>query len=62
MTNRDAYLDWKADFFGAWNEEREKIQNQAPNQLPIWCDHENNIWINMKTMQQMNHCYYGDEG
>jgi len=61
MTDRDAYLDWKADFFGAWNEEREKHQNKAQKQLPIWCDHENGVWINMKTMQQMNHSRYGDE-
>lgn len=61
ITDRNAYLDWKADFFGTWNEEREKHQHLAPNQLPIWCDHENGVWINMLNMKQMNHCHYGDE-
>jgi len=61
MTDKDRYLDWKADFFGRWNEERQKHQHKAPNQLPIWCDHENHVWINMLTMKQMDHKHYGEE-
>jgi DNA repair photolyase len=61
MNNRDRYLDWKADFFGRWNEERQKHQHKAPDQLPIWCDHENKVWINMLTMKQMDPKHYGEE-
>ena len=61
MTDKDSYLDWKADFLTAWNKARAKIQSNAPDQMPIWCDHERNIWINMLTMQQMDQCHYGDE-
>lgn len=61
MTNRDEYLDWKADFFGRWDEERRKHQHKAPDQLPIWCDHENHVWINMITGNQMDHKHYGEE-
>lgn len=59
MQNKDLYLDWKADFFEKWNNERLK-HNQVPNQLPIWCDHENKIWIDMRNMQQMDHRNYND--
>jgi DNA repair photolyase len=61
MMDKDEYLDWKADFFGRWNETRKKHQHKAPNQLPIWCDHENKVWLDMRTMTQMDSKHYGEE-
>jgi len=61
MSNKEDYLDWKTNFFLRWNEERKKHQHKAPDQLPIWCDHENKTWVNMKTLKQMDHKNYGDE-
>jgi DNA repair photolyase len=61
MTNKEAYLKWKADYFATWNEARAKYEHLAPNQLPIWSDHENNVWIDMRTGQQMDHKHYNDD-
>lgn len=60
MLNKDKYLDWKMDFFRRWNICRERVQHLAPNQLPIWSDHERKIWVNMLTGQQMNKRSYND--
>jgi len=60
MTNRDLYLDWKFEFFQRWNNARKTVQHHAPNQLPIWCDHENDVWVNMLTGEQMNSRNYSD--
>lgn len=61
MTDRDRYLDWKFDFFRAWNEARKKFEHLAPNQLPIWSDHENKVWVDMRDGKQMSKRVYGDE-
>ncbi len=61
MLDKERYLDWKFDYFQRWNTAREKIQDQAPDQLPIWSDHENKVWIDMRTGKQMDHRAYGDE-
>ena len=56
MQNKERYLDWKAEYFARWNTER--IKYNISDQLPIWCDHENKVWVNMNTMQQMNQRNY----
>lgn len=61
MLDRDRYLDWKFDFFQKWNEARKKFQHLSPDQLPIWCDHENKVWVDMRSGEQMNRRGYGDE-
>lgn len=61
MLDKEDYLDWKADFYGEWNEERKKLEDRVPNQLPIWSDHENKVWIDMRTGQQMSKRRYGDD-
>lgn len=61
MTDKERYLDWKAQFFQRWDTARRKHQHKAPDQLPIWCDHENHTWIDMRTMKQMDHKHYGEE-
>lgn len=61
MTDKDEYLDWKFDFFTDWEKHRRKYQHLAPDQLPIWCDHENKTWVNMLTGEQMDTRNYGDE-
>lgn len=61
MTDRDLYLDWKFAFHQRWNAAREKVQHLAPRQLPIWCDHEHDVWVNMLNGVQMNSRNYSDE-
>lgn len=61
MLDRDRYSDWKLDYFQRWNELRKSIQHRAPNQLPIWSDHENRVWVNMLNGQQMSKREYGDD-
>lgn len=60
MTDKERYLDWKFDYLTRWNKAREKIQYRAPDQLPIWSDHENKVWVNMETGQQMDPRHYND--
>ncbi len=54
MLDKDKYLQWKAEYFERWNIARKKYQHLAPKQLPIWSDHENHVWVNMKTGEQMS--------
>lgn len=61
MLDRDEYLDWKFDYLQRWNAIREPLQHKAPNQLPIWSDHEHKVWVNMLNGQQMSKRAYGDE-
>jgi DNA repair photolyase len=61
MVNKDQYLKWKADYLQRWNEARLKYEHLAPNQLPIWSDHENDVWVDMRTGEQMNHKYYNND-
>jgi DNA repair photolyase len=61
MTDKERYLDWKMDFFQDWEEHRKVHQHKAPNQMPIWCDHENKVWVNMLTGEQMDSRRYGEE-
>ena len=59
--NKDRYLDWKFEFYQKWNNIRKELQHKAPHQLPIWSDHENKVWVNMITGEQMSKRVYGDE-
>jgi DNA repair photolyase len=61
MLDRDEYLDWKFDYLQRWNEHREPLQHKAPDQLPIWSDHEHGVWVNMLNGEQMSKRAYGDE-
>lgn len=60
MLDREAYLDWKAKFYEMCHNIWHKVKHLAPNQLPIWSDHENHVWIDMRTRTQMNPKMYGD--
>ena len=58
MQDKQKYLDWKFDYLEKWNASRIKYQHLAPDQLPIWSDHENHVWIDMRTGEQMDkRCY-----
>lgn len=61
MLDKDKYLDWKFDYLQKWNKAREQHQHLAPNQLPIWSDHEHKVWVNLRTGEQMNKRAYGDD-
>ncbi len=60
MTNKDEYLLWKGTYYKAWNEARLKYQHLAPDQFPIWSDHENHVWVNMITGEQLDYKHYND--
>jgi DNA repair photolyase len=60
MLNRNEYLDWKFDYYQRWNAERKKHEHLAPHQLPIWSDHENKVWVDMRSGQQMDPRNYND--
>lgn len=60
MTDKKRYLEWKTDFFTRWDAARRKHQHLVPNQLPIWSDHENRTWIDMRTNTPMDRRNYGD--
>jgi DNA repair photolyase len=54
MLNKQRYAEWKSSYFHRWNEARLKYEHLAPSQLPIWSDHQNKVWIDMRTGLQMN--------
>jgi DNA repair photolyase len=60
MLNKRRYTEWKLDYFEKWNESRKKYEHLAPNQLPIWSDHETRVWVDMRTGEQMNRKGYGE--
>lgn len=62
MLDKRKYLDWKNTYYQRWQAARTKFQHLAPNhQMPIWCDHVNHTWVNMKTEQQMDYKNYNDD-
>ena len=61
MTNKAEYLRWKAEYYSKWNESRQKYQHLAPDQMPIWSDHENDVWVDMRSGEQMSHKYYNED-
>ena len=61
MTSKPDYLEWKKDYFDKWNTARQKYEHLAPDQMPIWSDHENDVWVDMRTGEQMNHKYYNED-
>lgn len=61
MSNKVTYLQWKADYYLKWNEARQKYQHLAPDQMPIWSDHENDVWVDMRNGEQMSHKYYNED-
>lgn len=60
MTNKQRYLEWKNTFRCMWDEARLRHKSSNPHQMPIWCDHENHVWINMNTGEQMDRRCYND--
>jgi DNA repair photolyase len=61
MLNKQRYLDWKSEYLEKWNTARKKYEHLCPEQLPIWSDHENHVWIDMRSGQQMDkRCYNQD--
>jgi len=55
------YLAWKEAYYKRWQDARIKVAHLAPNQLPIWSDHERKVWLDMRSGQQMVAKAYGDE-
>lgn len=54
-----AYKAWKDGFRKMW--EDAWLPKGKTDVLPIWCDHENDTWIDMRDGQQMNPRRYGDD-
>lgn len=61
MQDESKYLAWKADYFHKWDTARKKYQHLAPNQLPIWSDHENHVWVDMRDGRQMSLKNYNND-
>lgn len=61
MTNDDAYQRWKDNYKQSWLTAWNKYKSTNPNTLPIWSDHENKVWRDMRTNQEMDHKNYGDD-
>lgn len=61
MCDKAKYLKWKLDYFEKWDKARLKYQHLAPNQLPIWSDHERDVWVDMRSGAQMDHKRYNGE-
>ena len=54
ITDKQAYAEWKQEYYEKWQTERRKHQHLAPDQTPIWSDHVHHVWVNMKTEKHMN--------
>lgn len=61
MQDDDAYAKWKADFRKSWETAWKKHEKNRPDTLPIWSDHENKVWVDMRTGEQMSPSLYGDD-
>lgn len=62
MLDKRKYLDWKHTYYQRWQAARAKFQHLAPDhQMPIWCDHVNHTWVNMKNEEQMDYKNYNDD-
>lgn len=61
VTNRRKYLAWKSEFREKWVAAWAESRHKSPNTLPIWADHENKVWEDMNTGQQMDPKLYGDD-
>lgn len=60
MLDRHRYLDWKQAFRVRWDAARARVQHLAPQQLPIWSDHELKTWVDLRTGESMSRRDYGD--
>lgn len=60
MMDKKLYEAWKVQFWAEWNSHRLERQGEFPEQLPIWSDHENHVWMDMRSGKQMSHRQYGD--
>ena len=61
IRNKDAYQDWKNEYYQRWLTAWNKIKEQSPNTLPIWSDHQHHVWVDMNTGQTMSKRLYGDD-
>ena len=57
------YLTWKASFRAAWEQAWFKAVKKYKNTttLGIWADHDNDVWVDLRTGLQMNQECYGDD-
>ena len=59
MSDKPKYLKWKEqyrkDWFKAWKD------HGSEGTLPIWSDHENHVWVDMRTGESMDPRAYGDD-
>lgn len=60
MTDNERYNQWKDEFRERWLAAWNKYGSNTTT-LPIWCDHQNKTWVDMRTGKQMSHRHYGDE-
>lgn len=61
MLDKDRYQAWKKDFHSSWEAAWRKHGSGLSDTMPILSDHENDVWIDMRTGKQMDHKHYGDD-
>jgi len=61
MKDKDEYLLWKGEYYKRWNAARLKHEHIAPDQFPIWSDHESHVWLDMRTGKQLDTKKYNDD-
>lgn len=59
MSDKTKYAEWKKEFKQEWDTAWKQLGNEKA--LPIWCDHENRNWVDMRTGIQMDLKVYGDD-
>lgn len=59
MSNKSEYIKWKSWYKDQWFEAWKKVGSEYT--LPIWSDHVNQTWIDMRTGLDMSKRAYGDD-
>ncbi len=59
MLDKEKYQTWKNNYRDRWFAAWAKVKTN--NTLPVWSDHENDVWVDMNTGKQMNQKLYGDD-
>ena len=53
-SDRAAYKTWKKGFHIKWTDAWKKVAHKSPDTMPIACDHETKMKVNMNTGEWMN--------
>lgn len=54
ITDRIAYRKWKKDFQLKWEAAWRKVKDKSPKTMPLMCDHETKMKVNMNTGEHLD--------